>query len=510
MRRIAVIDMGSNSFRLVVYGYEPGGPWVLTDEIREPVRVGAGMGDARQIQPEPMERAISTAGVFAAFCRAAGIDEVIAVGTSAIRDAVNRDELLEQVLDRTGLEVRVISAEEEARYDYLAIANSTTLSEGFGLDLGGGSMQLVELRGRRLENAVSLPLGAVRLSEQFLADEEVGKKALKAVRRHVAGALSELPWFPGRDASARLAGIGGSLRNLAAAAQKCGDLPDTGVQGFALTRAALEKLIDELASRPASKRGRVPGIKPDRGDVILGGALAVAAVMDHGGAESIEVSEAGLREGVLFERLLAVKDPPLFDDVRREAVANLGGRFRFEPPHVRHVAKLSAEIYDGLAEAEVIEPDDEERELLWAACMLHDIGVAVDYDDHHKHSRYLIQNAGLPGFTQRELELIGLIARYHRKGEPDVSELGALARKSDQARLLLLSGIIRVAEQLERSRDQSVVDVRVRDDGGRLVLEAESAADARVALWSASRNADLLTEAVGRQVEVAGVPAPVA
>ena len=509
MRRLAVIDMGSNSFRLVVYSYTPGGAWTLTDEIREAVRVGAGMGDERLLQPGPMERAVSTASVFAAFCRAAGIDDVVAVGTSAIREAVNRDELLDRIRSATGLEVRVISAEDESHYDHLAIANSTTLADGFGLDLGGGSMQLLELRGRELANSVSLPLGAVRVSERFLPGEEAAKKGMKALRRHVAEALGEVAWFPGEHRGARMAGIGGSLRNLAAAAQKRGDFPNTGVQGFLLEREALEELIGELAGRPAAKRGRVPGIKPDRGDVILGAALVVAAVMDAGEIDGIEVSEAGLREGVLFEELLAGEHPPLFDDVRREAVANLGERFRFQPAHVRHVAKLSAEIYDGLADAEALEPDDGERDLLWAACMLHDIGVAIDYDDHHKHSRYLILNAGLPGYSQRELELVALIARYHRKGCPDAGELGALARKGDEERLRLLAGIIRVAEQLERSRDQSVVDVRVRDDAGRLVLEAESRGDARVAVWSASRSAELLSEAIGRPVEVAGVAAAV-
>jgi exopolyphosphatase/guanosine-5'-triphosphate,3'-diphosphate pyrophosphatase len=300
------------------------------------------------------------------------------------------------------------------------------------------------------------------------------------------------------------------VRNLAAAAQKRMDHPDTGgVQGFRLTREALEELIEELAGMPPSKRGGVPGIKPDRGDVILGGAVTLGALMDRGGFEDIEVTDAGLREGVFLERFLDDRDPPLVEDVRRAAVINLANRYVEDMEHPNHVAQLSLELLDGLRVAGLADAlNGGDRELLWAACMLHDIGTAVDYDDHHKHSRYLILNGGLPGFSPRELELIALIARYHRKGEPDASELGPLARKKDDARLALLSAIIRLAEQLERSRDQAITSVRVEANGNNdgtvtLATEAEGPS-APVAIWSARRNADLLERAIGRTVEVAG------
>jgi exopolyphosphatase / guanosine-5'-triphosphate,3'-diphosphate pyrophosphatase len=247
----------------------------------------------------------------------------------------------------------------------------------------------------------------------------------------------------------------------------------------------------------------VPGIKPDRGDVILGGALVLAAVLDSGGFERIEVTEAGLREGIFFERLLGERE--LFDDVRRESVHNLAHRFNTDPDHVGRVAALSREMFDGLAAAGLHRFGDPERELLWAACVLHDIGTAIDYDDHHRHSHYLILNAGLPGFTPRELVLIGLIARYHRKGEPDASQLGDLAEPGDGARLRLLCAIIRLAEQLERSRDGAVRRIGIGASNGLVRLEAEvdPARDPSVPIWAARRNADLLADALGRDVEIA-------
>jgi exopolyphosphatase/guanosine-5'-triphosphate,3'-diphosphate pyrophosphatase len=504
VHRAAVIDMGSNSFRLVVYGYERGRFWQHVDEIREAVRVGQGMGDDAQIQPDRMERAVRTAAVFGSFCRAAGIDEVTAVATSAIRSARNGPELLARVRDEAGLEARVIDEAEEARYGYLAIANSTTIEDGFGIDIGGGSVQVMKIEERRLAASASWQLGAVRVSEAFLPGDESGSKALKALRKHVKAEVESADWLTPGDSPPRTVGIGGTIRNLASAAERRAGLPDTDAQGYLLTRDALEELIEELASLPPHKRGGVPGIKPDRGDVILGGAVVLGALMDRCGAEALEATDAGLREGVFFERFLDDEDPPLYPDVRGASVMNLAHRYQEDLHHPRHVARLSLEILDGLGAAGVVEPPAEDRELLWAAGMLHDIGTAVDYDDHHKHSLYLILNARLPGFTPRELYLIALIARYHRKGEPDASELGKLARKDDEQRLALLSGAIRLAEQLERSRDQSVEAVRVSAENGCVRLDPQARADASVAIWSARRNADLLERALDRSVEIGG------
>ena len=495
-----MIDMGSNSWRLVVFGYEPGTPWwSLVDEIREAVRIGAGLGEKGVLSPDRVDRALHTAAVFAAFCEATGVDDVVAVATSAIRDARNGGELLSDIRRTTGLEARVISGHEEARYGWLAIANSTTIDDGFGLDIGGGSIQGLRIEGRRLADSESLPLGAVRVSEHSLPDEKVSSKQMKALRAHVAGELERLGWWSG---GGRIVGIGGTIRNLAAAAMKRLKLPDIDVQGFPLTRDALEELIGELASRPASKRGQVKGIKYDRADVILGGALVLAAAMEQGGFDSIEVTEAGLREGIFFERLLGARE--LFDDVRAESVENLAHRFEHHREHDLHVWTLSRSIFDGLASAGLHDLGASERQLLWAACLLHDIGVAVNYDDHHRHSHYLTLNAGLPGFGPRELILIGLIARYHRKGEPDVSELGDIAQPGDDERLRVLCGVIRLAEQLERSRDQAITDVHVSARDGTVTLEASTdpSLDATVPIWAARRNADLLAEALGREVEI--------
>jgi exopolyphosphatase/guanosine-5'-triphosphate,3'-diphosphate pyrophosphatase len=506
-QQLAVVDLGSNSFRLVVFTARDGW-WKRTDEVFEAVRIGEGIAATGRLGEAGMARAQASMEVFAHFCRAAGLgaDEVDAVATSAIRDATNAREFLDRAEAASGLTVRVLSKEEEARYGYLAAVNSTTLSDGVMLDIGGGSMQLVHVERRLAREVDSWPLGAVRMTERFLADDKPAKpKQLRELRAFVAGALERAPWIA--RSGSRIVGIGGTMRNLAAAAQREAEVAEFGVQGFVLTREALDALVEELADLPPSERGKVPGIKPGRADIILGGALVVQAVLEEGGFDAIDVTEAGLREGVFFERHLARPSggEALFDDVRRASVVNLAAQYGMSPdhnPHVAHVARLALGLYDELAAAGVHPGDSTERELLWAAALLHDIGMTVDYDDHHKHSRYLVLNAGLPGFGQREVALIGQAVRYHRKGMPSLGPFESIAEKGDDERLDRMSALLRVAEDLERSRDQLVREARVSLDDGAVRLDLVSDSDARVAIWAAGREGDLFERAFGRGLEV--------
>src|SRR3954447_13414492 len=493
--RLAVIDVGSNSFRLVVFT-SPEHWWKRTDEIHESVRVGEGLEAAGELQPEPMERALETLELYAHFCRATGVEKVRPVATSAIRDAGNQAQFLARARKRSGLEVEVLSGESEARYGYLAAVNSTTLAQGVVLDLGGGSLQLTRVEGREALDGRSWPLGAVRMTERFLPGETAKRKQVRALREHVAAQVEAAPWV---GDGGRLTGIGGTVRNLAAAAQLAAELPSYGIQGYRITRDALGALIECFAGMTPAERGEVAGVKASRGDLILAGALVVDAVMEAGGFGVLEATEAGLREGVFFETYLDC-DPPLFADVRRASARNLAAQYHTDFAHADHVARLALDMWDALAAAGLHRGDAEERELLWATAILHDIGTAVDYDDHHKHSRYLILNAGLPGFTPRETALVGQAARYHRKGMPSLGEFAPLARTGDAELLDRIAVMVRLAEQLERSRDQAVrsADVHVRDGVVELKLRADE--DVTIARWAAERETDVFRHAFGRDL----------
>jgi len=486
MRLTAVVDLGSNSFRLVVYRYEPGAAWSVWDEIRAPVRLSAGMGEDQVLRPDRVALALDAVRSFVAFCRQAGIDDVQAAGTSALRRASNGDEVV-AAMEAEGLPVRVLDAREEAWYGALAILNSTSVGEGFGLDMGGGSVQLMELTGRTLGESVSLPLGAVRTTEDFLAGDQ--KSGLKALRKEVRREVGDLTWFDGTRGP--VAGIGGSVRNLAAAAQRLHELPNGGVQGFALTADMLGALVQELAGRTVEERRRLSGISPDRGDVILAAAVVLETILATGGFSSLEVTGLGLREGMFFERYHEGRDPPVAGDVACASVENLMLRHSAEPEHARRVARHALAIYDGLAAEGLVAPGGSDRRLLEAAALLHDIGRAIGFDDRHKHARYLIMGEGLPGFARDDMAAIAQIVRYIPKGTPD-----------PDSRVELLAGVLRVAEQLERTRAGDVEGVAVELGKKAVRLHVEARPDATVALWAASNGTDLLAGALERPVSI--------
>ncbi|MDQ6836345.1 MAG: Ppx/GppA family phosphatase [Actinomycetota bacterium] len=490
-RQVAVVDLGSNSWRLVVFSYVPGTWWKRTDELYETVRIGAGLGATGQLSFEAMQRGSETLSVFARFCRANRLDpdDVHVVATSAIREAGNGARFLSDAEAATGLKIEVLAAPEEAWFGYVAAINSSTLRDGVVLDLGGGSLQLIEVRDRRAAHRSSFPLGAVRVTEEFLGGPgPVKKKELARVRRHVAETMAELPWLAASGSG--LVGIGGAVRNLAAAAQAAEGAFDVGVQGFVLSLESLGDLVKLLAGMSAPERGQLPGIKPGRGDIILAAALVLEAVVQRGEFAGLEATEAGLREGVFIARTLLAGGEPLFADVRGAAVRNLAVQYESDMTHVEHVALLSLQMYDSLVAGGLFEALDGERELLWAASMLHDVGMTISYDDHHKHSRYLIESAELYGFDPRERALIAQIARYHRKGVPKLGVIEPLTHSGDEQLLDRCAVILRLAEHLERGRDQSVSQARLRANGHGVDLHLEAAGDLTLPRWSVERYGD--------------------
>jgi exopolyphosphatase/guanosine-5'-triphosphate,3'-diphosphate pyrophosphatase len=495
-RQVAVIDLGSNSWRLVVFTFSSSPPapwWKRTDELYETVRIGAGIGQTGRLSDEAMARGLETLIVFEHFCLASGLplSQVHAVATSAIRDATNGRKFVRSAEQASGLTIEILSAQEEARLGYVAAINTSTLTDGAVLELGGGSMQLIEVSARQARELSSVPLGAVRLTEELLPEgRRARKKDLDRVRHRVRETLEQVPWLP--RSGHRLVGVGGAVRNLATAAQHAAGQEDLGVQGYVLTKSALGDLIADLAAIDPAERGTIPGIKPGRGDIILAASLTIEGVLELGGFDGIEATEAGLREGVFFDRdLLAGRPQPLFDDVRASAVRNLAIQYESDMEHVQHVAELSLQMFDSLVETRLFEPAEGERELLWAAAMLHDVGMTISYDDHHKHSRYLIVSAELPGFDPRERALIAQISRYHRKGVPKLGEMAPLAHPGDDELVARCSVILRLAEHLERGRDQSVRQVRLRGNGDGFDLHLEAAGDNLILpRWSVDRYGD--------------------
>jgi len=498
MPRIAIVDVGSNTAKLIALEYRPGYAWRQLDELRAVVRLSAGLGDGL-LQPRPFARGLAALRTFASYATAAGVDQVVATATSAVRDARNGAEFVAAARG-LGIELRVLDGAEEARIGALAVANGLDLTDAVTFDLGGGSFQLAELVDRRWRGGASWPLGAVRAHEAYLRGDPPKPKAVKALR--TAAHAAAAGWWGRGAAPPSFVALGGTIRNLANVHQKRVGYPLDLLHGYRLPAADLAALADDLVALPAAQRAELPGLNRDRADIIAAGAVVVAEVVAALGAVEVVVSGQGLREGLFYPFLLPDEPDHLLADVRSFSVLNVMRQYHDDPAHNGHVRTLALELFDGLRPWHPYGAP--ERDLLGHAAWIHDVGMAVDYYRHEHHGLALTLGRALPGFSHREQVLLALLVRFHRKGTPGDEGYGAVLRPDDLDRLRLLAGTLRLAEYLERGKAQRVSGVEVVADGDGIVVRARSEGDVHVEIEAANLRRDLLCQALGRPLRVVG------
>ncbi len=499
MERIGIIDLGSNTTRLVVMACTPRQSFKLVDEVRETVRLAEGVGEDGKLQPEPMRRAIEALKMFSSFCRATDVDHIIAVGTSAIREATNQHEFLDMLHAQTGLHLRILSGEEEAYYGYMGVVNSIAMNDGYVIDIGGGSTEVTEIYGRTFSRAVSRQSGIVRFSERYITSDPISKQDFRALKKAAAGIFADLDWLNANPGFV-LVGIGGTIRNLARIDQKRRRHPLGRVHGYVITRKAIDTIVNLLRRSNHDERENIPGLNRDRADVILPGAVIVQQLMQKGNFTELVVGGSGLREGLFYEHFLEGQSPPLFDDVRAFSVQNLAHVCNYEAAHATRVRHLSLSLFDQTRPLHGY--GAWERELLGYAATLHDIGVLIGYYDHHKHSAYLVLNATLNGFAHREIALLAVLVRAHRKGSIDTRDYRSILTDDDPERAARLGAILRIAEYLERSKSQVVQDVTVHINDERVTIQVQASGDAAVEIWDANRRAVLFQSAFACEVAI--------
>jgi exopolyphosphatase/guanosine-5'-triphosphate,3'-diphosphate pyrophosphatase len=503
MRKIGIIDLGSNTTRLIVMAYEPGRCFRLVDEVSEAVRLAEGVGESRTLQAEPIYRAVEALAMFDRFCHNTGVDQVIAVGTSAIREAKNQADFWTALRRATALDLKIISAEDEAYYGYLGTINALPLRDGFVFDTGGGSTQVSAVRGRRRLHSFSAQAGVLRFTERYVKSDPISKADLRYLRAGAQRVFSALDWLRADD-GLQLAGMGGTVRTLARMDQKRRNYPLDRLHGYSFSRHALGEMIEQLAGKSRQERENIPGLKADRADVTLAGAVIVDALMEQGGFSELTVSGQGVREGLFYAHFLAPAAPSIFPDPRAFSVLNLARLHDYEETHCARVGAIALSLFDQLAPLHGY--GAWERELLGYAAQIHDIGVQVGYYDHHKHSAYLVFNAALLGFSHREIVILAALVRNHRKGLTDLSEYKEILAADDELRITRLSALLRVAEYLERSKSQVVQAVAIdpAEDPLRIIVRASG--DPTVEIWDASRRAGIFKKAFGRSVEIVAGP----
>lgn len=497
MRRVGIADLGSNTARLVVFELEPGEWFRMVDAVREPVRLGEGLARQGRLTPAAVARALAAVELFEDYGRAVGLDELEILATSAVRDAANSDEVLGPIR-RQGYSVRVLAGEEEAELGVRAVANSFRQSDAWVIDLGGGSAQVSRMRDRAYAGGKAYPLGAVLLTEKLLASDPPTAAEVAALEALVLDQLSAV-CAEIRGSDLPLVAMGGTVRNLAKIDQRMRGYPLPILHGYRLEREALERVTATLFDLPLGERRWVAGLRPDRADIIVAGALVYRALLRAADRRELIVSGHGVREGALYRHFLP--PPHCLDDVRWFSVRNLGRQHAQPAFHLEQVGRLAVKVFDGLRPIHDLGPAD--RDLLAAAAELHDVGASLDYYRHEKHGEYILTSAALPGFDHRERALLALMVRYHRAGMPQLKPYDGLLAAADEAVLGQLTACLRTAESLERSRAGRVRDVVVEVDDETVRLVVESEEEPTVELWEARQHADLFAAVFGgRRLEV--------
>ncbi|HVX39032.1 MAG TPA: Ppx/GppA phosphatase family protein [Gemmatimonadaceae bacterium] len=504
-RRVAAIDIGSNSVRQIVADVSPDGTIQVIDEMKAAPRLATGLAETGMIAETTALAAIDALGRMATLARQSGAERIDAVATSAVREAQNAREFLARVHRETGLRVRVLDGAEEARLSFRSAVAHFDMGAGRAivLDIGGGSLEFALSAEGVLERLSSLPFGAIRLTERFLADG-VNEKSVKRLRRHVRDGLHG--HLPGRLwRGARIIGSGGTFTNLAGMfLARQGVLTARSVHATHVPRADVERILATLTELRPEERRTVPGLNPDRADIIVAGIAVAAEVLKRLDARELVVSRYGIREGLLLE---AARVAPTFADpgeARARSVGDFAQRCGVEQPHSAHVQHLALTLFDALGSRLGCTPAD--RAALADAALLHDAGYHISYDRHHKHSYHLILHAELLGMPPSEQVVIANVARYHRGSGPQKAHrnYGALD-KSLRRRIKRLAAILRLADGFDRGHTGAVADLKVRwlKRAIRITpVPAHRRRDVHLELWGAARKAALLERIAGVPVEL--------
>ncbi len=506
--RIAAIDIGTNSVHMIVVRVRPDLSFEVVDREKDMVRLGAGGLDGRRLSDEAIAAALQTLATFKRLAESHAVDEIIATATSAVREAENGGDFVAMARDQVGIRVRIISGTEEARLIHLAAAYASGVGghTAVVVDIGGGSVELTLGTAARMQVGRSFKIGVIRLTERFVKSDPLSRGDETRIERYVRRQTNVHIRALKARGFRRVIGTSGTIHALGAlAAGTTGDLRNRRV-----TTKQLRRLRKTLTASTLEERLALPGLDPRRADVTVAGAVLLDTLLSSLEAPDLTLCDFALREGLVLDYIKKngahIRKVERYPDVRRRSVMELAERCNYAAPHAAQVVSLSLSLFDATQSDHQLGP--REREWLEYAALLHDIGIHISYERHHKHSQYLIQHGDLRGFEPDEIMLMSLVARYHRQATPrkshrDFGELSPERRRT----VRLLGAMLRLAEGLDRSHTQVVAAIEVRDtpEGWRVRLRTGD--DPALELWAAQRHAAPLAALLDQPLRFEAAPA---
>jgi exopolyphosphatase / guanosine-5'-triphosphate,3'-diphosphate pyrophosphatase len=492
--RIAAIDIGTNSIHMIVVKVRPDLSFEFIDREKDMVRLGAGGLDGRNLTPTAMGAALQTLAKFRRLAESNKVDEIIAAATSATREAENGGDFIAEVGRQTGIRIRVISGTEEARLIHLAAGYGVDVGGNTAvvIDIGGGSVEITLGTATHLNVGKSFKTGVIRLTERFVRTDPLSahdeRRLVKYLNREMGSYLEQIA----RSGFDRVIGTSGTILSLGAVALTEEEgAPPQDLRNQRVPAKALRRLRKRLVAADIEERLHMPGLDPRRADLSVAGSVLLDTILRGLGAEDLTLCDLALREGLVLDYIhrnsARIRKVQRYPDVRRRSVVELGERCGYWSEHAQQVARLALSIFDQTRSVHGL--GDREREWLEYAALLHDVGVHISYDRHHRHSYYLIKNGDLRGFDPREIEVIALVARYHRQATPKKSHEGyGDLNNALRGTVRVLSAIVRLAEGLDRSHAQALAGIDLFPRGDDYLARLRANGDAELELWAAHRH----------------------
>jgi exopolyphosphatase/guanosine-5'-triphosphate,3'-diphosphate pyrophosphatase len=506
--RIAAIDIGTNSVHMIVVRVRPDLSFEIVDREKAMVRLGAGGLDGRALTPDAMTAALQALSKFKRLADSHQVDEIVAAATSATREAENGGDFLAQIERETGIRPRVISGTEEARLIHLAAVYGVDVGSARAvvIDIGGGSVEITLGTGASVQAARSFKIGVIRLMERFVKSDPLSGREERKLVKHVTTEIDahcEQISAVGFD---RVIGTSGTILSIGAVASAAArGVPPEELRNLRVAAKQIRRLRKEVTRLDLKERLAIPGLDPRRADLVVAGAVLLDTILRRLGAEELTLCDLALREGLVIDYIRRHKkqiaQADRIPDIRRRSTIELAERCNYFAEHAQQVARLALAIFDQTRALHG--RTDREREWLEYAALMHDLGVHISYPRHHKHSYYLIKNGDLRGFDPLEIEVIALVARYHRSGTPKKSHAEYSHLPAELRRIVrLLSSILRLAESLDRSHAQVVSGLELRDRGDDFLLQLQARDDAELEVWATSRHVGPFEDVLGKPLRL--------
>ena len=503
--RIAAIDIGTNSIHMIVARVRPDLSFEIIDREKDMVRLGAGGLDGRSLTPTAVSAALQTLTKFRRLADSHKVDEIVAAATSATREADNGGDFIAEVARLTGIRIRVISGTEEARLIHLAAGYGVDIGKSTGvvIDIGGGSVEVTLGPATHLTLGQSFKVGVIRLTERFVKSDPLSGRDERRLTKHLnreMGAYLDQVVNRGFD---RVIGTSGTILSLGALASSEGGAPIEELRNRRVSAKALHKLRKRLTSVSLEERLAIPGLDPRRADLSVAGSVLLDTIVRRLGADEFTLCDLALREGLILDYIhrnsARIRKVERYPDVRRRSVVELGERCGYWSEHAQHVTRLALSIFDQSRSVHGF--GDRERNWLEYGALLHDVGVHISYERHHRHSYYLIKNGDLRGFDPKETEIIALIARYHRQATPKKSHEGYSDLNGALRRTVkTLAAMVRLAEGLDRSHSQALAGIDLYPRGDDYLARLRATGDAELELWAAHRHVAPLEAVLGKPI----------